>query len=147
MATCFFFLQKLQSSACPQSTGTVHVAVKVATAHRAPEIAATGFASVGSPNSVFIAESQTGEPRTVTTRRLTRTALQRLWIGRGSPDKERVHCCFPLYFRSAISCRPSAAGLLIGFYQAYPGRARSSSRQFGLTSAEAGHRLVFGQGL
>ena len=38
-------------------------------------------------NSIFIPESKTGEPRTVSMHRLTRAELHRLWISRGSPSE------------------------------------------------------------
>jgi integrase len=41
-------------------------------------------------NALFIAETKTGEPRTVTIHRRVRTALHRLWVGRGSPGEGRV---------------------------------------------------------
>jgi integrase len=38
-------------------------------------------------NSIFIPESKTGEPRTVSMHRLTRRELHRLWISLGSPSE------------------------------------------------------------
>ncbi len=43
-----------------------------------------------SGNSIFIAESKTGEPRTVTMHKRTRVALHRLWVSRESPKDGRV---------------------------------------------------------
>jgi integrase len=43
-----------------------------------------------SANSIFIAESKTGEPRTVTLNKHTRAALHKLWVGRGSPTEGRM---------------------------------------------------------
>jgi integrase len=41
-------------------------------------------------NSLFIAETKTGEPRTVTVHPRVRKALHRLWVARGSPTEGRV---------------------------------------------------------
>jgi integrase len=38
-------------------------------------------------NSIFVPETKTGEPRTVTMHRNTRSALHRVWIERGSPGE------------------------------------------------------------
>ena len=43
-----------------------------------------------SNNSIFIAETKTGESRTVTMHKRTRAALYRLWVSRGSPAEGRV---------------------------------------------------------
>jgi integrase len=43
-----------------------------------------------SGDSIFIAESKSGEPRTVTMHKRTRAALHRLWVSRGSPKEGRV---------------------------------------------------------
>jgi integrase len=43
-----------------------------------------------SNNSIFIAETKTGESRTVTMNERTRAALHRLWVLRGSPKEGRV---------------------------------------------------------
>jgi len=43
-----------------------------------------------SNNSMFIAETKTGESRTVTMSKRTRAALHRLWVSRGSPKEGRV---------------------------------------------------------
>src|ERR1700730_17416894 len=43
-----------------------------------------------SGNSIFVAESKTGEARTVTMHKHTRSALHRLWVSRGSPKEGRV---------------------------------------------------------
>jgi integrase len=42
------------------------------------------------PNSIFIAESKNGEPRTVTMHRKTRAALHRVWVSQGSPAQGPV---------------------------------------------------------
>jgi integrase len=41
-------------------------------------------------NSLFIPETKTGDPRTVTTHPRVRKTLHRLWVGRGSPTEGRV---------------------------------------------------------
>jgi integrase len=41
-------------------------------------------------NALFIAETKTGEPRTVTMHERTRKALHALWVGAGSPGEGRV---------------------------------------------------------
>jgi integrase len=38
-----------------------------------------------SRNSIFVAESKNGEPRTLSMRKLTRAALHQLWVSQGSP--------------------------------------------------------------
>jgi len=43
-----------------------------------------------SADSIFIADTKTGEARTVTMHKRTRTALHRLWVLRGSPKEGRV---------------------------------------------------------
>jgi integrase len=41
-------------------------------------------------NTIFIAETKNGHPRTVTMHKRTRAALHRLWVSRGSPQEGRV---------------------------------------------------------
>ena len=41
-------------------------------------------------NTLFVAETKTGEPRTVTLHRRVRAILHRLWVGSGSPSEGRV---------------------------------------------------------
>ena len=41
-------------------------------------------------NSLFVAETKTGDPRSVTLHPAVRKALHRLWVGRGSPAEGRV---------------------------------------------------------
>jgi integrase len=41
-------------------------------------------------NSIFVAESKSGEPRTVTMHKRSRAALHALWVSRGSPREGRV---------------------------------------------------------
>jgi integrase len=43
-----------------------------------------------SGNSLFVAETKTGEPRAVTIHPRVRKALHRVWVGRGSPAEGRV---------------------------------------------------------
>jgi integrase len=43
-----------------------------------------------SANAIFIAETKSGQSRTVTMHKRTRAALHRLWIGRGSPREGRL---------------------------------------------------------
>jgi integrase len=41
-------------------------------------------------NSVFVAETKTGVPRTITLHHRVRAALHRVWVGQGSPTEGRV---------------------------------------------------------
>jgi integrase len=43
-----------------------------------------------SGNSIFVAESKSGDARAVTMHKRTRTVLHRLWVDRGSPTEGRV---------------------------------------------------------
>ena len=43
-----------------------------------------------SANTLFLAETKNGEPRTITLHRRVRAALHRVWIARGSPSEGRV---------------------------------------------------------